>query len=222
MTLSVVEIFNNALGLAGTRTSLSNVNEKSREAELCRQYYPTVREQVFAASHWACGKKAERLGLLRERGASDWTNADPLPPWNFAYARPSDCCRPRYFTDYAPFEVSRYGAVNAISSNAETPVLVYTKVEEDTSLWDIGLTTAVFAGLAAMVTRPLTGSSRKAQVLVEEANRQILIARQDEANNDFTHYESMPDWFSNRGISGPAFPNRFVYPVGPLFVSGSV
>lgn len=221
MTLSVVEIYNHALGAAGTRTSLSNVNENTREAELCNQFYPTVREQVFAAAHWATGKRAQRLALLMERTDDEWTSVEPMPPWSFAYALPAGCLRPRFLTDYAPFEVNRYLTANAISSHAEDPILVYSAVEETTALWDIGLTTAVFTALAAMIAPSLTGSTRKVQSLLQEANRQIMIGREQAANGDFLHYEAMPDWLVARGISGPQAPNRYIYPVGPLFTGST-
>ena len=219
MALSVLEIYNNALGLVGSRHSLTSVSDRLREADLCNQYYPTVREQVFAAAHWSCGKTARRLTLLKERDTTiDWVDTEPMPPWRFAYSRPSNCAHPRYFTTYGAFEVSRYGATNAFLCDEEDPILIYTHVENDTSLWDSYLTSAVYTGLAAAIVRPLTGSTRKASDLVQEANRYILVGREYEANQDNVHFDYLPEGLRARGISGPANPNRFIYPSGPLFM----
>ena len=222
MALSVLEIYNNALGLVGSRHSLTSLTDKIREAELCNQYYPTVREQVFAAAHWSCGKLSRRLTLLKERNeAIEWVNTEPMPPWRFAYSRPSNCTHPRYFTTYAAFEVGRYGNSNAFLCNEENPILIYTHVEPDTSLWDSYLTSAIYTGLAATLVRPLTGSARKANDLVQEANKYIMIGREYEANQDNTHFDYLPESLRARGISGLSNPNKFIYPVGPLFMGAT-
>lgn len=225
--LSIVEIWNNALAKTGSSGAVNAVDEASREAELCRQFYPSVRRQALMAAHWSAGKRSRRLALLKARDdANDWADTDPSPGYTFAYAQPADMLHPRYTTGYAPFEVGVYWNgtthVKAINSNVENLVFTYTADEEDTSLWSVNLETAVWFALAAMIVSPLTGSSRKMQALFQEANHYISMARQSEANFDDAPIEHIPDWLQARGISGPTNPNRFIYPVGAMFSGAAV
>lgn len=222
MALSVLQIYNQALSLVGTRASVSSLTERTRECELCNEHYEVVRDQVLRAAPWACARKAARLGLLAEREDGDWTAAQPIPPWLFAYALPSDYLHPRMLTAYARFEIATHAGANALLTNTEDAVLIYTAKETDTSLWDIMLTSAVFLGLAAVIAKPLTGSTRKRQALVEEANMRIMLAREADANLSHDPVEWLPDWLKARGVSGPGNPNRFIYPVGPLLMGDTV
>jgi len=220
MGLSVLEIWNNALSLVGTRSSIASLEEASREAELCAQWYANVRRVVLAAAHWSEGRSAARLGLLAERDDTvDWTDAQPIPPWLFAYELPSSYLHPRFLTTYGTFELGTQGVKNALLTNVEAPVLVYTKDQTDTSRWSVWLEQAVYYGLAGQIVRPLTGSSRKTQELISEANSIILRAREMNANIDFVSYDYIPESLLARGISAPQLVNPYIYPVGPLLVA---
>lgn len=219
MELSVTDIYNHALSLIGSRSDVSSPTESSREAELCNNWFPRVRNQVFSAAHWSCGKRSKKLALLKERDFSlAWENDDPMPPWRFAYQLPADNLHVRYLDGYYPFELGRHGTSLALFTDVETPILNYTAAETDLTLWDEMITVAVYTGLAGVVCTPLTGARKKALSIIEEANNQILSARIMNANQDFVHFEHMPDWLIARGVSGPSYPNRYIYPVGPLFV----
>lgn len=220
MGLSVTELYNLALNLAGTRSDVSAPDEESREAELCNLWYPRVRRAVFSAASWAVCKKTASLALLKERDLSvAWTSAEPSPPWIYAYQQPADYLHARFLSDYSMFEVSRFGNYNAILSSTAQAILTYTRDEEDTSLWSEALAAAVYHGLAARVVGPLSGSRRKAESLLAEANRIIVTAREQNANQDNFMHETMPDWLTARGIGLISQYNRFVYPVGPLLVA---
>lgn len=222
MGLSVVEIYNQALSLAGTRSRLTTIGDVSREAELCNQWYGTVRDQVFRSSHWSFAKRAKTLAVLKERNFSlPWAETDPLPGWRFAYGLPSDLMHPRFLASYAKFELGTNGDKNALMSSEENPVLVYTGLVEDTSRWDMLFTTAVFAALAAMIARPLTGSAAKSRDLYNLANERIIMAREMNANDDHIVFETLPPWLTARGIGGPMDPSRYIYPLGPLFMTGT-
>jgi hypothetical protein len=222
MGLSVKELFNLALNLAGSRSDVSSPDEESKEAEICRLWYPRVRASVFRAAYWSCGKRTARLALLKMLDTSvDWTTAEPQPPWTFAYQRPGDLLRPRYLSNYAPFELGRYGDSNALLTDVENAILTYSAEELDLSLWDEGLAESVYYGLAAVVAGPLTGSRRKSEGLIQEANRHILMARETEANQDNFQHEVLPEWLSARGFGLIANPNRYIYPAGSLLVAQS-
>lgn len=232
--LTQLEIYNHACSAVGTRGSITSLAEASRERTLCDTFYPTVRKQVLCAHHWAAGLRGSRLTQIVERDfAVDWDVDDhPLPPWAYSYEYPDDMLHPRYLTNYENFTLATQAMGNdprvpAILTNrggdtvAEKPILIYTADEDDTTLWSTGLASAVYMGLAAHICKPLTGSTRKQQGLLEEANRHIMIARIADANSEMVPQEHMPDWLVARGISGPTNPNRFIYPVGSLFTGVS-
>lgn len=220
MGLSVLEIWNGALGLSGTRTDINSLTERSREAELCTQWYPIVRRRVLASAHWAEASQSARLAVLAERTNVEWTSAEPSPPWTFAYAWPSDMIAPRYLTDYSRFECGQFDNKRAILSDTANAVVTYTKDETSTGLWTTWLENAVMYGLAAMIIRPLSGSSRKTQELIAEANNNIMLAREMNGSLYEAPMDWLPDWISARGYSNVPSPNRFIYQVGPLLSAG--
>lgn len=222
MGLSVVELYNQALSLAGTRSRLTTIGDTTREAELCNQWYGTVRDQVFRAAHWSCSKKAKRLAVLVERDFGvDWDESDPLPGYRYAYGLPSDMMIPRFSSTYSKFELGQNGTQNALMSNEENLILIYNATVEDTARWDMLLASAVFSALAASIVKPLTGSTTKAKDLYGMANERIMEARVASANDDHITFEAMPPWLSARGIGGLGDPSRYIYPLGPMFVSGT-
>lgn len=218
MGASVLQIYNRALQLTGTRSDLSGIDELSREGEMCRMWYDAVRREVLTTSHWSCAKEVEELSLLATRNDSPWVAGQPMPPWTYAYGRPSTLVHPRYLTDYTSFEMARHGAVNAVLTNSSKPLLVFTKDETLTGLWDEVLARAVTFALAARMAKPLTGSRSRSRDLLEEANMQIMLSRQVDTNVSVQTFESIPDWLIARGVSGPSNPNRYIYPVGSLLV----
>ena len=97
-------MYNLALSVVGSESSVADPTEEAREAEVCRLWYSTVVESVLRAARWPSARAVIRLALLQERDFDvDWVAADPEPPWKYAYAYPSDMLRPRYQTSYARF-----------------------------------------------------------------------------------------------------------------------
>lgn len=217
MVTSEVEIFNLAVGAIGVIAAISDPNENSREAELCRLYYPNVRDKVLRAAPWSEAKASKRLQLLATRDDSAaWAAADPDPGWLYAYKTPSDFLYPRYLSTYTRFTMSSFNGVNALMTNEAVAILTYTFRQTDVSKWNQGLVDSVSNGLGAMLASPLTGKRQRMVDLINVANDSIMMAQVQVANEDNQNLETLPDWLSARGISGPLFPNRYIYPVGSV------
>lgn len=217
MVQSVVEIFNLAVGAVGVRDSISDVNENSREAELCRLYYTNVRDKVLRAAPWSEAKASQRLQVIKQRDTSvPWTAGDPEPGWLWAYKQPGDLISPRFLSTYTRFVLGQVNGFNAVMTNEEQAILTYTFRQEDVAKWNQGLTDAVTYGLAAVISMPIHGKRGRMADMVQLANEAIITARVQTANEDNQVLEALPDWLSARGISGPLFPNRFIWPVGSL------
>lgn len=223
MATAVVDIWNMAVSAISINKTINSENETSLVAEKCRLHYATVRDKVLRAAPWSSAKAYSRLALIKERNTSlAWATDDPEPGWRFAYRLPSDYLWPRFLSTYERFVMGTNGAENALMTNMESAILVYTKRQENVAAWDAMLVDAVANALAAMICRPLTGKNDRTQFVLQAANQAIMIARESAANEDFAGEEALPEWFTARGVAGPLNPNRFVYPVGPLLAFGGL
>lgn len=229
MASSAVEVYNQALSLIGTRSSVSATTEQSREAEVCTQWYATVRDSVLRAAFWPCAKGWKRLALLVERDFSlDWTVDDPGPQWQFAYSVPSDMLTPRFMSTYGRFTMEMYrpstdDAVLAIMTDEPDALLQYTFKQTNVAFWDPDLSMAVSHGLAAMICIGLTGKLDLAQLRLQEANNKIMLARERSANEHVEAYDTIAEWHARRGYAEPSPPTKYLYPYGPaLSISGEL
>lgn len=222
MANTKLDVFNLAMFQCGTRNDIAQVNEQSREAEVCRFLYDKVRDHVLRAAYWSCAKKHKRLALLATRDTTlDWVEADPEPGYLFTYAAPDDFLFPRYLTTFERFTPGVTGDAHVIYSNVEEAVLAYTFRQENVALWDPNLFMAMGHALAAYACMPLNGKPSRAQFNAQQANNLILEARVANANSEDNQLDSIPPWIAARGYSGPQSVGRFYFPFGPLINASS-
>jgi hypothetical protein len=222
MASSEIELFNLALDSVGARNTIAHPNEDSREAEACRLWYPNVRDQVLASAFWPEATKMARLAELGV-AAEEWVSGNPRPGLAFSYAMPADLLRPQYFSDYSHFAVQSFDSENrAIMSNASSPVLVYTYRQTLVQMMSPGLQMGIMYGLAANICISLTGKTSRAKLMIEQANAQIMAAREQAANTNNEVNESIPDWIAARGYSGSGGQTRYFYPYGSLLTAPNV
>lgn len=213
MAYSVITIWNLALSAVGSRGAISSESEVGREADLCRLWFPLVRDTGLKAASWPCATKFARLALLAERADNtDWTATDPNPTWRYAYGVPSDLLAPRHLVSYARFVRGLVGSDNALMTNESQAVLCYTMNQTDISRWDAGLVNAVVHMLAAKLAKPISGKVTLAQAMIEEAREAILLARAELANESDDQYEMLPSWIAARGYEMGPSVSRFVWP----------
>ncbi len=212
----LVTIYNRALSIAGTRTSVSAVDENSREAEVCTTWYSLVRDLVLGAAPWNEAKAYSRMSVLKERDTNvAWATDDPEPGYIYAYAAPSDMIRPRYLSSFEPFTRGIYNSVtDSIFTNTKDAILVYTVRQADLDLWRHDLENAVTNALGAAICMPLHGKPDRARFALEQANIRITAAIVANANTDEEQFESVPDWIQARGSALNNPVNRFIYPSG--------
>lgn len=217
MATDVVTIWNRALSAAGGRGLVSTISEPGREADLCRLWYPQVRDSVLKAASWPCASEYARLAVLAERtNGSEWDVSQPPPTWRFAYATPSNMLAPRHLMSYGRFIQSTFQNKNVIATNDEEAILHYTKLQDDTSKWDAGVEHAVIASLAAQLALPLSGKVTRARELADRATEVVLLARTDFANESDDNYEALPSWIGARGYEMAPVATRYFWPYGNL------
>lgn len=218
--MNTVTIFNMALSSVGTRAAVSSPEEDSREAEICRTWYTTVRDHVLRAAYWPSTRAHARLALLAERDFADqWTSADPDPTYLYAYGVPVNMLSPRYLSDYSTFVWGLQGnTTSALMTNAEDAILVYTLRQEDPNKWDSSLQLAIAFALGAFICRPLTGKTSMAREMRQEADKLILDARTASANTNTQKEDSLPEWYAARGTALAPPTKRFFYPYSSLLM----
>lgn len=211
-----VGIYNLALNQVGARDNVSITTEASREAEVCRLWYPVVRDQILRAAHWPSCRKLARLALLAEAADVPWTELLPEPGYAYTYGQPADLLYPRYLTTYEPFIVNNFGNSQAITCNTYQAILVYTFRQTNVALWEASLQSAIAFGLAAYICMPLTGKPARTRELLNQANSTAMQARVEAANEGGRMLDTLPDWIAQRGYSNTSILSpRFVYPYGP-------
>jgi len=209
--VSLVDLFNRALGANGVSAGIVDPEENSREAALCRQWFPFVRDMVMGAAPWPSLKAYSRLALAKTKAGSAWGTSDPAPSFSYAFAQPLGMIRPRHLQSFGRFEWSG----GLIHTSEPAPILFYTQKLEDISLWDQDLNTAITYALAAQIAVQATGRSTRLQENMQIAQLRIDDAKVAAANAEHIPYETMPEWFQvrNTGIL-PIDP--FLYPTGAL------
>lgn len=218
MAQDLVTLYNLALSAVGTRSRISSPDEESREAQLCRQWYPTVRDIALRSAHWASCRHVTSLSIQAQTTeGTDWAEGDPEPPWLFRYNLPVDFLYPRWLVTYENFELTQFENVIKLLSNAEEPVLVYTKRQDIPAAWDVDLYNSIVMALAGSIAMPLHGKTDRARNAMEEANIAITRARIQLANQNSLQQESIPDWLLARGVTQNFNWSQFIYQYGPLF-----
>ena len=216
MATDEVGMYNLALSVVGSESSVASPTEESREAEICKLWYLSVVESVLRAAKWPSARALRRLALLQERDFDiDWVKTDPEPPWQFAYAYPADMLRPRQLTSWGRFITGLTDDTQSIMTNAEDAILVYTKRQLTVTAWDSNLKLAIAYTLGAYIAQPLSGKRAKANDALAIANQLIVEAQVSAANQDMEQFESVPTWLLERGVS-TAFSTRFIFPDGPI------
>lgn len=208
-------IYNLALNAIGQRNNVTSPDEQSREAEVCNLWYPLIRDQILEAAAWPEATKFDYLALSSEQTDDVWTAGEPFPGYTFSYLQPTDMLRPQYLSDFSPFRMTA-GRINA---NAASAILAYTFRNPVVASWSAQLQLAMIYGLAANICMPLSGKTQRANLMLAQANKVILEARESSANWSVEALESLPDWIQARGYSVPS-ESRFVYPFGGLLSVG--
>lgn len=213
--MSALSIWNRALSAANARGQVSSLDERSPEADICRQWYPTVLRSIQSAAWWPACRAFSRLAVVAQ--ASDtWTDAQPEPGYQYAYAQPEGLLRPWHLTDFSRFSMSRLDNRTVLCSNTPQAVLVYAREQDDVSQWSALQERAVYYALAASITPQLTGRSQLIKMNFDLANEALLEARAAAHTDIGDEQKAAVPWLAARSYAPPAVA-RYFYPYGELF-----
>lgn len=153
---AIVDIYNMAVMEAGHSQAITDPNESTNAANLCRTFYPSCRDMVLEAVDWNFATKRVVLSLL----TNTQTN------WEYAYAYPADAVRVRALVlegkrapgqAAVPFEVAQMDGQRVILTDLPEAEMIYTARVENPNLFSPTFTTALTYLLASRVAVPLTG-----------------------------------------------------------------
>lgn len=91
------DIVNRALDAAGSEMSIGDLQEGTREAQVCLRAYAPALQQLARSAHWDCLRKTAPLTLLADAtGQTPNVGNAVQQPWTYCYAYPMDCMKARY------------------------------------------------------------------------------------------------------------------------------
>lgn len=223
MATDLTNLFNEALSIAGMRYSVSLPEENSREAEVCRLWYPTIRDYVQRAAPWPSNKSFSRLALASVSEGEQWQDTMPEPGYQFAYRGPAEMLYPRNLSTFDRFSLTVDNSGNQIiNTNQPQAILVHSVRNDKIYSWDVSLRLAIAHALGAAICNPLSGRGRFAAEALAQANQKILEARQLVQNVGQDGIDWVPDWIMARGYTGGFTQTRYAYPFGPLLTMGNL
>lgn len=209
--MSQIAIWNLALGRLGDGGTVGAPDERSRQAELCRQFYPLARRSVLEMRDWNFATRIAHMAPV----------ATPLVgAWCAAHAFPANALRVFRVGDYASllsgadakgadFEVLTDGnGVRLVLSDQPEAAAKFTVDVVDEARWSPLFTDAMTWYLAATLAGPLllgeTGRNQ-GRAMLQEFRLLLGEATVSDANQkqDRSPDQHAAPWMQGRGLSRP-------------------
>lgn len=174
MSVTALEICNNALSLCGQGTHISSLSEESKEADLCSRLYQRAVERCIDKYDWSFCRKDEVI-------TADYQLKDVAsPPFHYTYKLPDDCLRVLSIHNteldnwYArqidgrqtlPFDFRNYKGQKVMVCDTEAPfVLQYQALVTDVALFSPTVIEAIEFVLAGYLCIDLINGTTGAQL----------------------------------------------------------
>lgn len=200
---SLVAIWNKALsGCLGERAAISQPDEQSAAAAVCRLHYDMTRDALLASHDWSF---ARRRVLLADLGS-------PPQLWAYRYQMPSNCIRDRRITPGMAGAAVRYevagdvddqgGDIQVLLTNISPAELVYTARVTNTELYPPLFVEALAWSLATATADTITADTRRQDRAAKRAEYWTAIAAADDLNRGMKgEIQPLPESLRVRGIS---------------------
>lgn len=162
MSVSKVQICNLALSKLNAETIVS-LEDESRAAELCGDFYDAAVDAVLRSYLWNCAKERVILAALETA---------PLFDWDYQFQLPTDCVRVIRSEPDVEFVIEG----GKLLTDTETCSILYIKRIEAAD-FDPLLVEVVALDLAAKIAFPLSGNAGITQKMEDSRDRKLLEAR---------------------------------------------
>ena len=195
-----VTICNLALGMLGM-PQITTLEETNNSGNLCRTFYPVLRDRVLRDHSWSFATAWEELQLLAE------TSLDPEFP--YVCALPGDAIRVLDLVGGAPYrKLGRRILVNALPAT-----VVYTRRVTDCSLFDETFCEALQYLLAAEIGMANTRDAQLVNYYRQQYQAALAVARSIDSSENRGALQNAPrrsNWLGSRargncerGFAGP-------------------
>lgn len=178
-------ICNLALAHLGISKAIADLTERSKEANLCNQFYESTRDLVLRDFAWPFATKFVTLALVEE---------DPTDEWSFSYRYPVDCLKFRRILSglrndnrqsRVPIKIGQDDAGQLIYCDIEDAEAEYTIQVEDAGKFPPDFVMALSLRLASYIAPALTGGDPfKLGERAYRAYRMEIAAAQGNAGNE--------------------------------------
>jgi len=180
------QICNLALSHLGVAKEISNLEERSGEAQACSRFYDISREIVLNDMDWNFATGFLSLNLIEE---------NPVTEWAYSYRYPVKCLNSRRIlsgirNDSAktrvPYMISNDTAGRVIYTDTKDGVLEYTQNLEDSSLFTPEFVMALSFRLAAYISPRLTAGDpyKIKNDMIAQYHIEILNAKKQNFNEN--------------------------------------
>lgn len=185
---SQVQIFNRALIALGQTTTITDIDEETVPAQLCREIWDTCVDYVLSAHPWSCAKARWEI-------AADATG----PLWGpaYYYTRPTDCVAVFEMQDQEEYDWNDESG--KIATNHGSPIYIMgNRRVTNPADFDASMVEALAYKLAMELAIPLTQSKTlrdqmEADLKDRTTNTRTLTSRQRTAQ-----VVSVPTWTGAR------------------------
>jgi hypothetical protein len=178
---SVVDIWNLALSHVGSAATIAAPEEQSAGANHCRRFYPAALGCALERHSWRFASRRAQLVQVN----------NPISHWDFAYAVPNLCIRPRAVLfpharddmDEQPYEVEGTNTIDVLYTNVPNAVLKYTTLVKDVNRFTPMFTMALAFDLAALLVGPMSKDEKMKARLLQAAQYYASMAQAADANS---------------------------------------
>lgn len=156
--MTEVEICSRALNQLG-EDSITSFDDNTDPSDLCRDFYPGIRDAVLRAYPWNCAKTKQALARLAEvplaGGDYSWTYQFTLP------ADPYCLWVPKQLNEDLKYVIEG----RKLLTDEATAVIAYIQRLTDTGQFDTLLAEAIEARIASKLAYPVTGQMSLADAM---------------------------------------------------------
>ncbi|HZX69765.1 MAG TPA: hypothetical protein VFE77_03020 [Rhodanobacter sp.] len=209
--ISQTTVCNMALSHVGAKSHIESIQEKSNEADAFRLWWDFSLLECLESYDWSFAR------TRTPQGSSLALDGD-VPPdeWQFRYQYPADCVKARMIwnpvgptADAVPFalELNSQG-VRTILTNMGNPILVYTKLVTNLSLFIPIFISLLSRCLAQHVAFQLTGDQKIVDAQVAQYGALLRLAPAVDANEMVPSQPRDAEWIRGRTFD----PKNYGYP----------
>lgn len=139
-----------ALAAVGHSQFIDNIDEKTKEADVCKLFYDTAKQELLRLLRPQFAQKWVKLALITE---------NPSVEWEFAYQYPTDALKvlriPAQLNNRIPWEYGTIGSQKAIMTNqAGAEAVIIHDVSEQ--FFDSSFGSLLALNLARSIAMPLS------------------------------------------------------------------